>query len=715
MLIDLDQLESSTDRFALLKQKTTKNREASFTEAAFASPDAPEITEHNILGAAENIARRKKMIGELKKEPLEFAYERAIGKNDSVYSNFVDLLSNAKQKVGRIAVKNGIRELGSATGFMVSEKLMLTNWHVFKTKESVIESEIQFNYELDTNGNGKESIAFKLNEQEFYHSNKDFDYCFVAVNEVDVTGRVRLNDIGYIFLDPTLGKVGNEKEELLNIIHHPDGDYKQLSIRENMFVKITPTAIWYQSDTAPGSSGSPVFNDQWQVVALHHMGIGQKNESGDYIDKNGNVVPRTNGEIDETQIVWIANEGIRISVILTDIFSKFPNAAIVNGLKKSPLPNVKPLQKPAPEIPFIPTKQIPMESNVLSNYVNISFPASLVETNGTVNVSISNKSSSGVLREVAAHPDSTLDESMAEIKKLEESIDFSDCKGYQSKFLGFDIPLPLPQKGLKKFIAKLQGTDSYVLKYHHYSVIFHSVRMMPIISAINVDGDPEKRLDESKRKDNWLRDRRLDFDIQLSDSYYKGSGFDRGHMSRREDANWGSTAENAKLNADMTCLYTNACPQVATLNQSGRKGLWGILEKIVLEEGAVKEAGKTARISVFNGPIFKDSDQVFKGIQVPLEFYKIILWLTDEKQLRATAFKLSQEKLVDDIDFEQLDIDQNLEFKEHQCSIEWLQKVTKLDLSSIIQFDTFKGEGEELVLKSENEVKLLIAQNRKSK
>ncbi|MGL4649089.1 MAG: trypsin-like peptidase domain-containing protein, partial [Caldilineaceae bacterium] len=28
----------------------------------------------------------------------------------------------------------------------------------------------------------------------------------------------------------------------------------------------------YLTDTLPGSSGSPCFNDRWEVVALHHSG-----------------------------------------------------------------------------------------------------------------------------------------------------------------------------------------------------------------------------------------------------------------------------------------------------------------------------------------------------------------------------------------------------------------------------------------------------------
>lgn len=351
-----------------------------------------------------------------------------------------------------------------------------------------------------------------------------------------------------------------------------------------------------------------------------------------------------------------------------------------------------------------------------NNNVNISFPASLVEKNGTISININQ----GGIVTAAAKPRAAAgtEEAIAEeIKKLEETTDFSLCKGYQSKFLGtkYDIPLPQPKTELKKFIAKIGNTDSTVLKYYTYSTIFHSVRMMPVISGVNVDGSAAKRLDNSERKDVWLRDTRLSFDIQLDDAYYKGSGFDRGHMSRREDANWGATAEDAKRNADLTCMYTNACPQVAKINQSSRSGLWGKLEKIVLETGAEAEKGKTAKITVFNGPIFKKNDPVFRGIQVPMDFYKIVLWLTDKGDLKATAFKLTQEDLVDDIDFEQLDLDQNTEFQEYQCSIKWLQDKTQLDFSDFSKYDTFEGnDGDEIALHSSVEVIGHISKHAKS-
>lgn len=718
MLLSISQIEQSAKRFSAEEELKSRDLTEDLSKEVFIEDVSPEITRGNILNVDDNLAKRKEMLESLNQEPVEFAFERAIGQNDSVYSNFVELIHQAKQRVGRIAVKRGNSNIGFATGFMVAENLLLTNWHVFKTINEVAESEIQFYYEYNTFGNPGTPVSFKLQTDLFFHSNEPLDYCFVGVSTKDVTGTKNLSDIGYIFLDPGLGKIGHEGQEALNIIHHPNGDYMQLSIRENRFKKITPISIWYETDTAPGSSGSPVFNDQWQVVALHHMGVAKKNGAGKYVDKDDQVIPAIEGKIDASRVVWEANEGIRISVILKDLFATFADHPILNGLKVRPIQQDRGLP-PLPEKVTItdPNPQNPaMEPN---NNVNISFPASLIEKNGVINISINQGTAAAVATSTIAidSPDRK-DEGLLleEIKRLEQITDFTACKGYQSRFLGrkHTIPFPQPQTSIKKFIAKVGGSDGILLKYHHYSAIFHSLRMMPLISGINVDGDPNKRKDDSPRKDVWLRDTRLDFGIQLDDDYYRNSGFDRGHMSRREDNNWGDTPEEAKRNADLTCFYTNACPQVPKINQSSRMGLWGLLEKVVLESGATLEQQKTAKISVFNGPIFKDDDPVFRGIQIPMNFFKIVLWLTDNDELKATAFKLSQQGLVDDIDFEQLDLDQVAEFKAFQCSIKSLQMETKLDFSNISKFDTFEGtEGTELALSSELEVMTHISKHRK--
>lgn len=704
MYISIDQLHASENRFKNWK-KSPRAKTLPETQ-----PVSVETKGTPLISPNANLEKRKEMLSKLHLEPTDFAFERTIGKNDSVYSNFCELIADAKRIVGRIVIMDGSQPMGYATGFMVSEQLLLTNWHVFKTKEEVKNSHVEFNYEFDVNGKAKDEIKFELEPETFFHSNQELDYCFVAVKQKSVDENIALKNIGYHFLDPTIGKLGDEGKELLNIIHHPSGDYKQLSIRENRFTKILDHTLWYETDTAQGSSGSPVFNDQWQVVALHHMGVPKRSKDGKhYLDKKGNIIQPVNGKIDVEQIQWIANEGIRISVILHDIMDAFPKHPVVEGLKLKPARNSPDDFRKEEEKDNHSTASNEMNKNA----VNISIPVTMVTQTGKVSISISSGDVLTENNQPLVH-DNLIEAD--EVKKVvrEDALDLSDAHGYDPRFMGVHLPIPTPKKSLKKYVARLKGSNATQLDYYHYSVLFHTDRKMPIISAINVDGDPKKRKDISERKDDWLRDNRIDYELQLNDAYYAGSGFDKGHMSRREDANWAPTPALAKRYADITCMYTNACPQVHALNGSG--GLWGQLEKEILEKGAEDETGKTGRIVVFNGPIFQTTDKTYKGIQVPMDFYKLIVWYNDNDELKATAFRLSQKNDVKGIDFEAIDINERVKFQEYQISIKSLEKITKLDFSKYYKYDTFSSKpGIESMAINTSELRTLIRKNNRSK
>lgn len=182
--------------------------------------------EDNIHGDERNLINRKALIKRTAPEPLDFAYERAIGENDSVYSNFAELIVEAKKKVGRIAVIEQNTFAGYATGFMVSDSLLLTNWHVLSTVDEAISSTVEFNYEYNTKGNLKDSVTFRLNPAKFFYSNKALDFCLVAVYDRDLSSRHNLSEFGHLFLSNVSGKLGDTGKEALNIIHHPDGDPK---------------------------------------------------------------------------------------------------------------------------------------------------------------------------------------------------------------------------------------------------------------------------------------------------------------------------------------------------------------------------------------------------------------------------------------------------------------------------------------------------------
>jgi V8-like Glu-specific endopeptidase len=66
--------------------------------------------------------------------------------------------------------------------------------------------------------------------------------------------------------------IATNVNDFVNIIQHPGGMPKQIALYHNMVVYSDGKRVQYLTDTMPGSSGSPVFDTNWRVVALHHSG-----------------------------------------------------------------------------------------------------------------------------------------------------------------------------------------------------------------------------------------------------------------------------------------------------------------------------------------------------------------------------------------------------------------------------------------------------------
>jgi len=236
--------------------------------------------------------------------------ERVLGTNDLIGIRFFDQGMKVSRAVARVQIHDQQgRSVGYGTGFLVSPRLFLTNNHVLGSAEVASASQAEFNFQENTAGAMQPTEVFAFTPAEFFLTDKEHDYTLVSIKQ-----DVRLLTYGWLPLIPQIGKlvVG----ETVNIIQHPNGEPKQLAIRDNKVIDELELFLHYQTDTSPGSSGSPVFNDQWEVVALHHSGVPQLSPDGKIQSTDGRDWEEWMGE---QRISWIANEGVRVSRLVQHV------------------------------------------------------------------------------------------------------------------------------------------------------------------------------------------------------------------------------------------------------------------------------------------------------------------------------------------------------------------------------------------------------------
>lgn len=159
-----------------------------------------------------------------------------------------------------------------ATGVLIAKDLVLTNYHVFKfdkgddLQANASEAIIEFGCFGRDDSLKNRKNSFQLDRQEpilHYSPIKDLDYILLKV-ENDIS---QAKDI-----KPALWIVDNSPQTGIHLLQHPQGDSMKLSISNDGVTGIYKDVglIQYVNKTAGGSSGSPCFDDDWQLVAIHH-------------------------------------------------------------------------------------------------------------------------------------------------------------------------------------------------------------------------------------------------------------------------------------------------------------------------------------------------------------------------------------------------------------------------------------------------------------
>ena len=239
--------------------------------------------------------------------------EGIVDQDDSVWLSFFDCGVKAARSVGRVVEaprRQPVVPIG--TGSLVTDRLLLTNHHVVRTPDEAAGMAVEFAYEYDEDGESRDEDRWPLAPGDCFVTDPDLDYTVVAVALRE--GRPPGETYGCI---PLIGQTGKAViGEVLNVIHHPAGQRKRVSLRFNRMVAEDDLWLRYESDTREGSSGAPVFNDQWEMVALHHGGVAATDDEGFELSRDGQ---RWTADMGEDAVAYVGNEGARVSRIVRSL------------------------------------------------------------------------------------------------------------------------------------------------------------------------------------------------------------------------------------------------------------------------------------------------------------------------------------------------------------------------------------------------------------
>ncbi len=205
---------------------------------------------------------------------------------------WLDSAVEAAKSVARVKLA-----AGSATGFMIAPDILMTNNHVFENEQDAKNATIQFNYRLLANGDVAERDDWTCDPDDLFKTNAALDYSVVRIKK---KGGKSAGDVwGHFNLRTGATVAINQR---VNIIQHPQGRFQEIAFRDNQVKSVAGNHVQYLSDTDYGTSGSPVFDDWFNVVALHNQRVRDPNNPSR----------------------WYRNQGYSVQAILDDAGEAIP-------------------------------------------------------------------------------------------------------------------------------------------------------------------------------------------------------------------------------------------------------------------------------------------------------------------------------------------------------------------------------------------------------
>lgn len=207
---------------------------------------------------------------------------------------------------------------------------------------------------------------------------------------------------------------------------------------------------------------------------------------------------------------------------------------------------------------------------------------------------------------------------------------------------------------LKLEIPKTNSKDK-IITHTGYSLLYNEIHEQADWVAYQLTKEETTKLYE--RTNKFILDPKVNT-ITASDSDYKGSGYDRGHLAPASDMGWSSITMKESF------YYSNMSPQ----NPSFNRGIWKKLEELVRTW-----AVENNNIYIVTGPVLKDELTSIGNdkVSVPKYYYKVILDFS-QPSIKGIGFILpnlgSKESL-----------------KNYAVSIDNVEKYTGIDFFPLLQ------------------------------
>jgi V8-like Glu-specific endopeptidase len=252
--------------------------------------DDGELTLNNIASAALSLIEDFERVGSSSILPIrisnielrypgEISQEKIFGRNNIQSIAWLHKAISRSRSVCRVVSPGGL-----GTGFLIRGGYLVTNNHVIGTSQSAKNSFAEFNFEENDSGAVSTVCSFRIDSTTF--STDEILDCTI-VGLLSEKGKT-IDNWGHL---PVNSKSKVEVGEPVSIIQHPEGGLKKICVTSNEVVNIFEQRLQYITGTMPGSSGSPVFNERWDVIALHHAGGDmQKNVAGQRIFANEGIL-----------------------------------------------------------------------------------------------------------------------------------------------------------------------------------------------------------------------------------------------------------------------------------------------------------------------------------------------------------------------------------------------------------------------------------------